>query len=61
MMAWVDRSTYMEWLWALEGTRGIKVTTGVRRSGKPELVKAFCASVARKDPSSKNVYKDWLH
>lgn len=60
-MAWVDRSTYMEWLWALKGTRGIKVTTGVRRSGKPELVKAFSASVARKDPSSNNVYMDWRH
>ncbi len=33
-MAWVDRNTYMERLWALEGTRGIKVITGMRRSGK---------------------------
>ena len=24
-MAWVDRNTYMERLWALEGTRGILV------------------------------------
>lgn len=59
-MAWVDRSTYMERLWALEGTRGIKVTTGMRRSGKPELVKAFSASVVRKDPSSNDVYIDLL-
>ena len=59
-MAWVDRSAYMERLWALEGTRDIKVITGVRRSGKSELMKAFSASVARKDPSSNNVYIDLL-
>lgn len=60
MMAWVDRSAYMERLWALEGTRDIKVITGIRRSGKSELMKAFSASVARKDPSSNNVYIDLL-
>ena len=59
-MAWVDRNTYMERLWALEGTRDIKVITGMRRSGKSELMKAFSASVARKDPSSNNVYIDLL-
>lgn len=31
MVAWVDRDTYTERLWALEGTRGIKVITGARR------------------------------
>lgn len=59
-MAWVDRNTYMERLWALEGTRDIKVITGMRRSGKSELMKAFSASVARKDPYSNNVYIDLL-
>ena len=59
-MAWVDRTAYMERLWALEGTRDIKVITGMRRSGKSELMKAFSASVARKDPSSNNVYIDLL-
>ena len=59
-MAWVDRNTYMERLWALEGARDIKVITGMRRSGKSELMKAFSASAARKDPSSNNVYIDLL-
>lgn len=34
-MDWVDRNTYMERLWALDGTRDIKVITGMRRSAGP--------------------------
>ena len=59
-MTWVDRNAYMERLWALEGTRNIKVVTGMRRSGKSELMKAFSASVAQKDPSANNIYIDLL-
>ena len=33
---------------------------GERRSSKSELKKAFSSSVARKDPSSNNVYIDLL-
>lgn len=50
----------MERLWALEGSRDIKVITGMRRSGKSEFTKAFSASVAWKDSSSDNVYIDLL-
>lgn len=60
MIDWVDRNTYMERLWAIEDTRDIKVITGMRRSGRSELMKAFSTSVARKDPSSNNVYIDLL-
>ena len=60
LMTWVDRNAYMERLWALEGIRGIKTIAGMCRSGKSELMKAFSASVARKDPSSNNVYIDLL-
>ena len=45
---------------ALEGTRNIKAITGMRRSGKSELMKAFSASVAQKDPSANNIYIDLL-
>lgn len=59
-MTWVDRNAHMERLWALEGTRDIKVITGMRRSGKSEPMKAFSASVAQKDPSTNNIYIDLL-
>ena len=59
-MAWVDRNACMERLWALEGTRDIKAITGMRRSGKSELMRAPSASVAREDPSSNNAYIDLL-
>ena len=59
-MAWVNRTTYLDRLRALEGTRDIKVITGVRRCGKSELVKAFAAATAQEDPSSNNVYIDLL-
>lgn len=32
----------------------------MRRSGKSELMKAFSASVAQKDPSANNIYIDLL-
>ena len=59
-MAQVDRDAYMERLWALEGTRDIKVITGMRKLGKSEPMKAFSASAARKDPSANYVYIDLL-
>ncbi len=59
-MAWIDRKTYMDRLRTLEGTRDIKVITGMRRSGKSELMKAFAASTMREDPTSNNVYIDLL-
>jgi uncharacterized protein len=59
-MAWVDRKLYMDRLRALKGTKDIKVITGIRRCGKSELMKAFVAEMASKDPSSNNVYIDLL-
>lgn len=55
MMAWVDRNACAERLWAFKSTRDIKVIAGMRRSGKPELMKVFSTSVAWRDPSSNNV------
>ena len=36
-MTWVDRNAYMERLWALEGTRNIKVIRGCAAPASPSL------------------------
>ncbi len=59
-MPWVNRESYLQRLRALEGTPDIKVITGMRRSGKSELMKAFATEVATGDSASNNVYIDLL-
>lgn len=59
-MTWVYRAAYMERLRSLEGTKDTKIITGMRRSGKSELMKAFAREAAERDPSSNNVYLDLL-
>ena len=59
-IAWVERVDYLERLRSLEGTRDIKVITGVRRSGKSELMKAFASELAASDPMANHVYIDLL-
>jgi predicted AAA+ superfamily ATPase len=56
----VYRSAYMERLRSLGGTHDIKVITGVRRSGKSELMKAFASETSANDSLSNNVYLDLL-
>lgn len=59
-MPWIERASYLERLCSAEGTGDIKVITVVRRSGKSELMKAFSAELAKRDPSSNNLYIDLL-
>lgn len=59
-MPWIERASYLERLRSVEGTGDVKVITGVRRSGKSELMKAFSAELAKRDPSSNNLYIDLL-
>lgn len=59
-MPWVKRTLYLNRLRAMEGTKDIKVITGVRRSGKSELMKAFAAELAQDDPSANSLYIDLL-
>lgn len=59
-MPMVNRATYMDRLRSMAGTSDIKVITGVRRSGKSELMKAFEAETAAADALSNNVCFDLL-
>ena len=59
-MPWVERTAYLDRLRSMQGTKDIKVITGVRRSGKSELMKSFAAELAKADPSSNNLYLDLL-
>lgn len=59
-MPWVERASYLERLRSVEGTDDIKVITGVRRSGKSELMKAFSAELKKRDPLSNSLYIDLL-
>lgn len=56
----VERVSYLNRLRSISGTPDIKVITGVRRSGKSELMKAFAEEKRGMDPSSNNVYLDLL-
>lgn len=59
-MPWVERASYFERLRSVERTGDIKVITGVRRSGKSELMKAFSAELKKRDPLSNSLYIDLL-
>lgn len=59
-MPWVERASYLERLRSVERTGDIKVITGVRRSGKSELMKAFSAELKKRDPLSNSLYIDLL-
>ena len=59
-MPWIERTAYLDRLRFVEGARDIKVMTGVRRSGKSELMKSFATELAKADPSSNSLYLDLL-
>ena len=59
-MPWVERTAYLDRLHSVKKTRDIKVITGVRRSGKSEIMRAFAAELAKADPLSNNLYLDLL-
>lgn len=59
-MKTIERTEYLERMRRLKGTRDIKVITGVRRSGKSELMKAFIELLKKEEPDSNIIYLDLL-
>ena len=56
----IERTDYLAKIQRLKGTPDIKVITGVRRSGKSELMRAFISKLQAEEPDSNIVYFDLL-
>lgn len=59
-MNYIDRPKYMRRLIDLMGTPDIKIVTGVRRSGKSELTKAFIRHIAESCPDANVIFVDFF-
>ena len=59
-MKTIERKEYLDKIRRLKGTPDIKVITGVRRSGKSELMKSFINLLQKEEPESNIVYLDLL-
>lgn len=57
-MKLIERKKYLDRLIGLKGTPDIKIITGIRRSGKSELLKSYIGHIKRTEPSSSVVYLD---
>ena len=59
-MRTIERKQYLDKLRRLKGTPDIKVITGVRRSGKSELMKSFIRVLEEEEPDANIVFLDLL-
>ena len=55
----IDRPNYMERIMRLRGTPDIKIITGLRRSGKSELMRSFIAEIRKMDKQTSIIYIDF--
>ena len=51
-MNYIERPEYMQKLLDLMGTPDIKIITGVRRSGKSELMRAYIRKIQETQPEA---------
>ena len=58
-MKYITRETYLYRLLDLKGTPDIKIITGIRRSGKSELMKTYIEYIKRNDNSANIIYIDF--
>lgn len=58
-MKYVERTRYLERLRRLQGTPDIKIITGLRRSGKSELMAAFIREIEEADPQANVIFVDF--
>ena len=59
-MNYIDRPEYMQRLLDLMGTPDIKIITGVRRSGKSELMKAYIRRITEIQPDANIIFVDFF-
>ena len=59
-MRTIERKEYLDKIKRLKGSPDVKVITGVRRSGKSELMKAFINYLKVEEPDSNIVFLDLL-
>lgn len=59
-MKYIERPEYMQRLLDLMGTPDIKIITGVRRSGKSELMKAYIKRIRGRQPEANIIFVDFF-
>ena len=59
-MNYIDRPMYMQRLLDLMGTPDIKIITGIRRSGKSELMKAYIRKIKQLQPDANIIFVDFF-
>ena len=59
-MNYIERPEYMQRLLDLMGTPDIKIITGVRRSGKSELMKAYIRKIQETQPEANIIFVDFF-
>ena len=59
-MKYIERPEYMQRLLDLMGTPDIKIITGVRRSGKSEMMKAYIRRITETQPNANIIFVDFF-